>query len=287
MPEQAMKSLPLQGLRILNTRANEQADVFSSQLSVLGAIPVEFPTIRIVAPEDLAPFDHALKRLCESDLYDWLVFTSTNGVKSFFDRLAVQGYTYSSLEKVRIAAIGPSTATSLKKYGARVDLVPPDYIAEAVAASIIEYVRMRGENLNGKRILLPRAAQARNVLIRELQHAGAEVDVVAAYRTLGIGKDDSLGQIIHHQLEAQELDIITFTSSSTVRNFMHWLAEFGESFAEEFLHHVLVSGRPKIACIGPITSQTARECGLHVHIEAQEYTVTGLIKAIIRNEEKA
>jgi uroporphyrinogen-III synthase len=286
MSEQTMKSLPLQGLRILNTRANEQAGVFSAQLGALGAIPIEFPTIRIVAPEDSAPLDLALKHLCTSDLYDWLVFTSTNGVKSFFERLANQEYSLTSLEKVHIAAIGPATATTLRKFGARVDLIPSNYIAEAVANAIVEYARVRGENLAGKRILLARAAEARNVLIYELQNAGAVVDVVAAYQTLGIGKDGSYQQLIHRQMKAQELDIITFTSSSTIRNFMHWLTDFDESFTEEFLHHVRVSGRPKIACIGPITSQTAREYGLKVQIEAQEYTIPGLIQAIVRNEEK-
>ena len=286
MPEQTMKSLPLQGLRILNTRSNEQAGVLSAQLSALGAIPVEFPTIRIIEPEDWRPLDLALKYLCASDLYDWLIFTSANGVKIFFDRMVLQGYALSSLEKVHIAAIGPATASTLSKYGARVDLVPSNYIAEAVADSIIEYVRMQGESLKDKRILLPRAAQARDVLIQELQNAGAEVDVKVAYRTLGISKADPQGQIIHRQLEAQQLDIITFTSSSTVRNFMHWLIACGESFADEFLHHVRASGRPQIACIGPITSQTARECGLKVHVEAQEYTIAGLIKAIVRNEVK-
>ncbi len=285
MSEHTSKSFPLQGLRILNTRANKQAGVFSAQLSTLGAIPVEFPTIRIAAPEDWAPLDRALKRLCESDWYDWLVFTSANGVKSFFDRLVAQGYSLASLDNVRIAAIGPATATTLRKFGARVDLLPSDYIAEAVAASIIADIRNRGEELQGHKVLVARAAEARNVLIHELQSVGAEVDVVAAYRTLSIDKDDPHGQIILRQLQSQELDIITFTSSSTVRNFMNWLTGNDELFAGAFLRQALVNGRPKIACIGPITSQTARECGLYVHIEAQEYTIAGLIEAIVRNEE--
>jgi len=286
MPEQTMKSLPLRGLRILNTRTQHQASAFSAQLRALGAIPVEFPTIRIVAPEDWAPLDHALKRLCASACYDWLVFTSANGVNSFFDRLVVQGYSLASLDNVRIAAIGPITATTLRKYGARVDLVPSNYIAEAVAASIMKETLNRGEQLEGKKVLLARAAEARNVLIHELQRAGVEVDVVIVYRTLGIDRDDPQGQVFLRQLKKQELDIITFTSSSTVRNFMYWLTEHDEPFTEAFLHQVGVSARPKIACIGPITSQTARECGLKVHIEAQEYTIAGLIEAMIRNEEK-
>ena len=286
MHEQTMKSFPLEGRRILNTRTYEQAGAFSSLLSALGAIPVEFPTIRIAAPEDWGPLDNALKRLCEADCYDWLVFTSANGVQICFERLIRLGYYVESIGNVRIAAIGPATAMTLAKYGAKVDLVPATYIAEAVASTLIEDVRKQGESLEGKRLLLARAAEARNVLIHELQRVGVEVDVVAAYRTIGVDKEDELGQMILRQLEAQEFDIITFTSSSTVRNFMQWLMEYDAKFAETFIRRVVEFARPKIACIGPITSQTARECGLKVHIEAHVYTITGLLEAIIRNEEK-
>jgi len=286
MHEQKKKSFPLEGRRILNTRTYEQAGAFSSLLSALGAIPVEFPTIRIAAPEDWGPLDNALKRLCEADCYDWLVFTSANGVQICFERLIRLGYYVESIGNVRIAAIGPATAMTLAKYGAKVDLVPATYIAEAVASTLIEDVRKQGESLEGKRLLLARAAEARNVLIHELQRVGVEVDVVAAYRTIGVDKEDELGQMILRQLEAQEFDIITFTSSSTVRNFMQWLMEYDAKFAETFIRRVVEFARPKIACIGPITSQTARECGLKVHIEAHVYTITGLLEAIIRNEEK-
>ena len=286
MSEQTVKSLPLEGRRILNTRTHEQAGAFSSKLSALGAIPVEFPTIRVVAPDDWEPLDNALKRLCETDWYDWLVFTSANGVQICFERLIRLGYHVESIGKVRIAAIGPATAMTLTKYGVKVDLVPATYIAEAVASALIEDARKQGEPLEGKRLLLARAAEARNVLINELQRVGVEVDVVAAYRTIGIDKADEQGQMILRQLEAQELDIITFTSSSTVRNFMQWLMENDANFTKTFISRVVEFARPKIACIGPITSQTALECGLKVHIEARVYTIAGLVEAIIRNEEK-
>lgn len=286
MHEQTVKSLPLEGRRILNTRTYEQAGALSSLLSALGAIPVEFPTIRVVAPKDWEPLDNALKCLCEADWYDWLVFTSANGVQNFFERLIKLGYYVESIGTVRIAAIGPATAMALAKYGAKVDLVPATYIAEAVAAALIEDVRIQGESIEGKRLLLARAAEARNVLIHELRRAGVEVDVVAAYRTIGIDKECEPGQMILRQLEAEELDIITFTSSSTVRNFMQWLMEYDAKFAETFIHRVVEFARPKIACIGPITSQTARESGLKVHIEADVYTIAGMVEAIIRNEEK-
>ncbi len=286
MSEQTVKSLPLEGLRILNTRTYEQAGTFSSQLSAHGAIPIEFPTIRIADPDDWGLLDNALKRLCESDWYDWLVFTSANGVQICFERLIKLGYRVESIGEVRIAAIGPATAMTLTKYGARTDLVPSTYIAEAVASVLIEDARKQGEPLKGKRLLLARAAEARNVLIHELQRVGVEVDVVAAYRTIGIDKEDEKGQMIMRQLEAQELDIITFTSSSTVRNFMQWLMEYDGNFAGTFIRRVVEFARPKIACIGPITSQAARESGLKVHIEAGVYTIAGLVEAIIRNEEK-
>lgn len=286
MPEQTMKRLPLEGLRILNTRTHEQAGTFSAQLSVLGATPVEFPTIRIVAPEDWEPLDNALKRLCEANWYDWLVFTSANGVQICFERMNRLGYGVDSIGEVRIAAIGPATANTLRKHGVRVDLVPATYIAEAIVSALIDDAYKQGEQLVGKRLLLARAAEARNVLVHELRRVGVEVDVVAAYRTVGIDKEGEHGQRILRQLEAQELDIITFTSSSTVRNFMHWLTEQSGSYSDTFIRGVVEFARPKVACIGPITSQTARECGLKVHIEAQEYTIAGLVEAIIQNEGK-
>ena len=286
MSEHTVKSLPLQGRRILITRTHEQAGTFSSQLSVLGAIPVEFPTIRVVAPEDWEPLDNALKRLCEANWYDWLVFTSANGVRICFQRLLSLGYHVRSVGDVRIAAIGPASAMALTKYGAEVDLVPAKYIAEDIASAIIADAHKQGESLEGKRVLLVRAAEARNVLVIELQRAGAIVDVVAAYRTIGVTNEDEQGYEILRQLKAQQLDILTFTSSSTVRNFMHWLKEYDATFTNTFMSSVMRHTRPKIACIGPITSQTVREFGLNVHIEAQVYTIAGLVEAIIRNEEK-
>src|SRR5207244_11145824 len=133
MSEQTVKSLSLQGRLILNTRAYEQAGTFSSQLSALGAIPVEFPTIRVVATEGWDHLDNALKRLCEAEWYDWLVFTSANGVRTCFERLLRLGYDVKSFGEVRIAAIGAATAMALTQYGARLDLVPTRYISAAIA----------------------------------------------------------------------------------------------------------------------------------------------------------
>lgn len=287
MSEHIVKLLPLQGQRILITRTSDQAGTFSEQLRALGATPVEFPTILIVPPEDWEPLDNALKRLCEADWYDWLVFTSANGVHICFERLQKLGYDARSFGDVRIAAIGPATAVEIARYGVTVDLVPAEYIAEGIAVALLDNARKFGESLEGKKVLLARAAEARNTLVTELQQAGASVEVVAAYRTVGIKYEDERGREIVHLLEAQQLDILTFTSSSTVRNFMQWLIQCDSDVANALLTSITRHARPKIACIGPITAQTAREFGLDVHIEAQEYTIAGLIEAIIRNEEKS
>lgn len=287
MSEHIVKALPLQGRRILITRTSEQAGTFSEQLRALGATPVEFPTIHIVPPEDWEPLDNALKRLCEADWYDWLVFTSANGVRICFERLQRLGYDALTPGNVRVAAIGPATAVELARYGVTVDLVPAEYIAEGIAVALLDDARKLGESLVGKKVLLARAAEARNALVTELQQEGASVEVVAAYRTVGVTYEDEQGREIVRILKAQQLDILTFTSSSTVRNFMQWLIQCDSDVANALLTSRTRHARPKIACIGPITSQTAREFGLDVHIEAQEYTIAGLIEAIIRNEEKS
>jgi uroporphyrinogen-III synthase len=287
MPEYGVKVLPLHGLRILVTRTREQAGTFSERLRALGAIPVEFPAIRVVPPAEWEPLDNALKRLFEAGCYDWLVFTSANGVRIFLERLRMLGYDTRSFGDVSVAAIGPATAAELSMHGVAVDLVPVEYIAEGIAVALLDDARKRGETLEGKKVLLARAAEARNVLVAELQQAGAIVDMVAAYRTIGVTNEDERGREILRLLEAQRLDILTFTSSSTIRNFMHWLKRCDVDIANSFLSNVTRRMRPKIACIGPITSQTAREFGLDVHIQAQQYTIAGLIDAIIRNEVKS
>ncbi|HEX6478034.1 MAG TPA: uroporphyrinogen-III synthase [Ktedonobacteraceae bacterium] len=286
MSDSTVKALPLQGRRILVTRTREQAGTLSERLLSLGAVPVEFPTIRIVPPQDWEPLDNALRHLCASG-YDWLVFTSTNGVNICFDRLHTLGYQPGNLGNVRVAAIGPATAAALAQQGITAHLVPDEYIAESVAAALIDDAQQKGESLEGKRVLLARAAGARKVLVTELQRAGAIVDEVAAYSTVAVASDDGRGQEVVRLLQSHQLDTITFTSSSTVRNFMQWLMQCKPGFVDEFIRHVTKQGRPKLACIGPITSQTVREFGLQVHIEAQEFTINGLVNAIIQDEEKS
>jgi uroporphyrinogen III methyltransferase/synthase len=275
----------LQGKRILVTRTREQAGALSERLLALGAIPVEFPTIRIVPPRNWDSLDWALGRLFPASTendghrdcpYAWLIFTSVNGAHICCERLLERGYDLKTMCPVRVAAIGPATAAALTSYGIYPDLVPDIYVAESVAAALIHDSQQRGESLQGKRILLPRAAEARNVLVTELQKAGAVVDEVTAYTTVSVASDDQQGREIMKLLQRRELDIITFTSSSTVRNFMQWLRSC--TIDDTFLHNSPL----KIACIGPITSQTARELGLDVDIEAREFTIDGLVEAIAR-----
>lgn len=291
MSERGVKSLLLQGKRILVTRTRQQASALSERLRTLGAIPIEFPTIHIVPPQDWEPLDSALRWLCMAETdgayYTWLIFTSVNGVNICFERLRSIGYDAGAIGNVRVAAIGPATAAALARYGVIADLVPGEFIAEGVAAALIEDARQHGESLEGKRILLARAAEARKVLVTTLRQTGAIVDEVAAYRTSAVANDDGQGREVLHLLQTRQLDILTFTSSSTVRNFMRWLVEC-ESGDPARSNTYLVTGnpRPKIACIGPITSQTACELGLDVDIEAREFTIEGLVEAIVQHKEK-
>jgi uroporphyrinogen-III synthase len=293
-------TLPLQGKRVLVTRTRDQASVLSEQLRDLGAVPIEFPTIRIVPPHDWTALDAALRRLYEPGrdpvpprprfidagpppFYNWLVFTSANGVSICCERLRTLGYEPQTLHNVRVAAIGPATAATLAMYGISADLVPDEYIAEGVAAALIEDAQKRGIPLAGQRILLARAAEARKVLVTELQDAGAQVDEVAAYYTHTVARNDESGHAILNMLRQRQLDILTFTSSSTVRNFSVWLQSV--ILDDPLLKLETLLAYPTLACIGPITAQTARELGLHVDIEAKEFTIDGLVKAIVQYEE--
>ncbi len=283
---------PLQGKYVLVTRTREQASVLSEGLRTLGAIPVEFPTIRIVPPSDWTQLDEALKQLYSSSTasqtndvlytYDWLVFTSANGVHICLERLLHLGYDPRLLRNIRIATIGPVTAAALTSYGLTADLIPDAYVAEGVAEAIIADAQQNGIALKGQHILLARAAEARKILAIMLRETGAIVDDIPAYYTLTAATDDERGRTLWDMLQKHQLAIITFASSSTVRNFMAWLKHCEEATGLT----LELAQLPTIACIGPITSQTARELGLTVAIEAAEFTIGGLLEAIVKYEEK-
>ena len=257
---------PLLGKRVLVTRSREQASVLSERLMELGAEPVEFPVIQIVPPDDYSPLDEAICRLSS---YDWLIFTSVNGVKAFVERLIAQGKDIRALGGIKICAIGPATAAELSRYCLNVDYVPKKYVAEAIVEGI--------GDVGGLRILLPRADIAREMLAVELAEAGADVDEVVAYRTV-LG--DSFDEQVKDMLLASEIDIVTFTSSSTVRNFVAMMRHGDGSTVSGAMLAEMLKG-VTVACIGPITEGTARELGIKVDVVAEEYTIEGLIRAIV------
>ena len=252
---------PLSGRRIMITRPREQAGSITRALEGLGAAVIELPTIELVPPQDYGPLDGAVRNLKR---YDWIVFTSVNGVKAFFERLASLGGKPEDLKGARLAAIGPETARSLTSRGLEVDLVPAEFRAEGILEGF------KPKEVKGKRFLLPRAAVAREVLPQTLREWGAEVDVVEAYRTLAAKVSTG---VFNDLLSKKKVDMVAFTSSSTVKHFLDLLPG---ALGKELLRGVAV------ACIGPITRQTAEEGGMKVSVVAEEYTVAGLIEAIVK-----
>ena len=251
------EKLPLFGRRVVITRDRTQASELASPLAALGAEVIELPTIEIQPAADPAPLDRAIAAL---DSYHWLIFTSVNGVRYFTERLDSSPRDLRSL-RAGICAIGPATRAAIQALHLKVDLTPAEYVAE----SLVEC--FSGIDLNGKRILLPRAAVARDVVPVELAKRGGLVDVVEAYRTVVPAQSEARAREIF--AAAHRPHWITFTSSSTVKNF---LALAGREALEGV----------RIASIGPVTSSTLRMHGLEVHAEARPYTVAGLVEAIAR-----
>jgi uroporphyrinogen III methyltransferase/synthase len=257
---------PLFGRRILVTRSREQASQLSDRLRALGADPIEVPTIKIMEPDDWAEVDRAIEHLKD---YEWILFTSPNGVKFFLQRLKQQGGDVRDLKGIRIGAIGPGTAQTLESLGVRVDVVPREYRAESLAAAFSE------DQVAGKKFLLPRAEVARQVLPEILRNRGASVDVVSVYRTEIAEQEQTRVKAL---LEEKQIDVITFTSSSTVSNF-------ADLFRNKDLSRLLEG--ITVACIGPITGQTAEKRGIRPHILPQEYTIPGLVDALVEYFGKA
>ena len=247
---------PLFGKRILVTRARVQASALTEKLTALGAACIEAPVIRIAPPADgYAALDGAIAEL---NAYQWLIFTSVNGVEHFFARLHAAGKDTRALGYARVAAIGAATSAALRAFGIRADLVPPEFRAEAVAEELRPLLPPRA------RILLPRAQEARDVLPDTLRAHGATVDVVAAYETVPEIEDAAIAQ----RLASGEIDMVTFTSSSTVKNLV------------KMLGNITPLQQVKIACIGPVTADTARSFALEPDIVAKEYTIDGLVRSI-------
>jgi uroporphyrinogen III methyltransferase / synthase len=250
--------------RVLVTRAKEQASDFVDALRAARAQPVAIPTLRLAAPADPEKLKAAV---ASADRYDWIVFTSVNGVDVFFEQLRAVNTASPHPVAIRaqIAAIGPATAEAARARGFTAAIVPPEYRGEAVAEAMQAFIPGGVKNLS---ILLPRAAGARSVLPDRLRQAGATVDVVEAYRMLG--PDPASANQLRGLLQRRAIDVVTFTSSSTVSNTVQILGADAPALLAPFT----------IASIGPITTETAQKHGLRVDLTASEYTIEGLVAAL-------
>lgn len=262
------KRAVLAGVRVLVGRARHQASALSAGLRTLGATVIEVPFIEIRKPSSFLPLDSALENLAS---YDWLILTSVNGVEALWQRLGKLHLSTGKLKRVRVAAIGPATKKAIEQRGGKVEVVPKEYVAESVVRSLRRRVK-------GKRVLLVRAKIARDVIPNELRKAGAEVDVVEAYETV---VPESSRKRLRSLLAnpRRRPHVVTFTSSSTVKNFIELLGSRGRRAAD--LDGILM------ASIGPVTSATLREVGLSPNIAAKEFTIPGLVEALRRSISKA
>lgn len=258
---------PLAGTRILVGRARHQAGSLSASLRSLGASVIEIPFIEIRKPQSYQPLDHALKNIRN---YDWLILTSANGVEAMWERVRKLRITRSSLKHLQIAAIGPATKKAIINHGLKVKMVPEEYVAESVVKGLRNQV-------DGKRVALIRAKVARDVIPEELRAAGAHVDVIEAYETVAPEKSRArLRSLLLTKNAGRRPHIVTFTSSSSARNFAELLGNFKAGDRNScWLKHV------QFASIGPVTSATLRELQMPVAIEAREFTMGGLIRAIV------
>lgn len=251
---------PLFGKRVLVTRPAHQKATLARGLRDRGAEPFTIPTIRIVPPEDTGPLSRAV---AETRRYRWVVFTSANGVRAFFEEVARQGLDSRVLAGAKVCAIGPATAAALEVHGIRADLMPQEYRGEAAAAAVLDAGAAPED-----RVLIPRAQVAREALPRRLADAGLQVDVVPAYRTLGAGARaaERLRELIFHR----KVDVLAFTSPSTAQRLADALGEGRDAVSEGFV----------VAAIGPVTAAAVRKLGWPVHVEASTYTTDGLLDAL-------
>jgi uroporphyrinogen III methyltransferase / synthase len=258
---------PLFGKSILITRSRKQSKRMAEKISEHGGRPVSFPTIDMEPPEDFLPLDDCIRRIGD---FDWIIFTSVNGVEFFFRRFFELRADIREMAGPKMGAIGPVTAESLRKLGLKVDLLAGEFRAEGILA------RFEPDEVRGKKFLIPRAEKARDVLPEGLTQMGGQVEVVPVYRT--VVPPHSEVADIREQLQHKSIDAITFTSSSTATHFVDML---GAEDAQRLTQGIVV------ASIGPITTRTIEACGMTVQVEAPVYTVDGLVKALIDHFGKA
>lgn len=255
---------PLSGKRILVTRSRSQASALSRKIEALGGESIEFPTIKINPLDDYSKIDKAIR---EINKYTWMIFTSVNGVKYFFKRLRELHLDIRTLNHIKLCAIGPATAEALMDKGLMVESIPNEYRAESIVNLLKDKVK------KGDHILLPRADLARKVLETELTKLGAIVDNIDVYKTK---LPDSNSDQLIHLLQDNKVDMVTFTSSSTVRNFVELLGEKNLELVQDI----------KKVSIGPITTDTAQKLGIKIDIQAKDYTIDGLVEAISKDFKK-
>jgi uroporphyrinogen III methyltransferase / synthase len=258
---------PLRGKTVLVTRPRGQSEDIAAQLEALGAAVIHCPTIEVVPPSSWAPLDASIRKIKQ---YDWIVFTSANGVHFFFHRLNENGSeSGAALRGCVVCAIGPATARALELAGAAAHVIATDSKAEGALTAIIDYLG-GDENVRGKRFLIPRAKVAREILPEGLRRLGARVDAVETYRTV---KPDVERETVLRIFKENSIDVATFTSSSTISNFA---AIVGLQDLSNLLANVL------IACVGPVTAETAASHGLRNIIQPDLYNADALIESIVK-----
>jgi len=254
---------PLFGRRIVVTRTREQASELMVGLEENGANCLEYSTIKI---EPMDFYDDLHEEFARLEEYHWILFTSLHGVKYFFEKLYARGLDTRSLKGPGIAAVGKSTADLLLEYGVRADLLPSVFTGEGLAEALLD------QGVEGRNILIPRAEKAREILPETLRGAGAQVSVVPVYRNVA---PEGKRMQLRDELEAGKVDMVTFTSSSTVRNFLAMINADDNSELKRLMHRVV------IAAIGPITAKIVTDNGLKVDVQPEEYTIPGLVRAVV------
>ena len=251
---------PLFGKRIIVTRSRDQASVFAEMLINAGATPIEFPSIDVVPPASWDELDSALNSI---EAFNWVIFTSANAVRFFFERLKTRSMDIRSLKGVNLCVVGPKTAEALEQHGLKADLIPTEFKAEGVLAAL------GGVQVKGRKFLVPRAKVARELIPDKLRELGAEVTVATAYENVRPAADV---ERVKRLLEEKRIAAVTFTSSSTVNNFVEMLGE------KEYKS--LMNGAA-VACIGPVTAKTAEEYGMKIDIMPRDYTIPALVEAMV------
>ena len=256
---------PLFGKRILVTRPKDQSMELVERLEAMGADAIEAPMIRILPPDDYGPLDEACAHAGD---FDWIVFSSANGVDAFMERLLAGPGDVRALGGVKLCGVGPATAEQLADYGLKVDLTPPEYRAEAILRALSDHAAVKG-----LKILLPHADIGREWLTEELRKQGADVTEVVAYRTIAVEADREGEPDIYRMLLERSIDVVTFTSASAVRNFVRIL---GAEPAADLL------GSTVVACIGPVTAEAVSHANIKTAIQPSNYTIPALVDAIAK-----